>query len=74
MVREFNTPEPLEYYFDLAERAFILCEDQTKAVMRFVCVEFVNFLKLVKNKDITKAKFMDIVNKKKVEGDEVEDS
>lgn len=65
LVREFKTPRPLEYYFEVAERAFQLCEDQTKSVARFVSVEFVNFLILCKNKDITKEKFMEIANNQK---------
>ncbi len=37
--------------------------------MRYVCIEFVNFMNLIKNKDlnINKAKFLDIVAKKKIE-------
>jgi hypothetical protein len=49
-----------------------LCHDQTKNLARFVSVEFVNFLILCKNKDLTKEKFMEIVNSQKF-GDYVDD-
>ena len=49
-----------------------MCSDQTKAVARFVSIEFVNFLILCKNKDITKEKFMEIAKNQKF-GEYVDD-
>jgi hypothetical protein len=62
---------PLEDYIELGRKAFILCEDQTKPISRFISNKFIDFLKLLE-KNTPKDKFMEIVNSKTYELEEDE--
>lgn len=61
LAREFQINRPLEVYVELAKRSFELCLDQSRPVSRFVHNRFIDFMKLVE-KNITREKFMEIVN------------
>lgn len=57
---------------EIARRAFILCQDQTRPISRFVSNRYIDFLKLVQ-KNIDKEKFMEIVQSNNYEAEEDEE-
>jgi hypothetical protein len=72
LTREFQLNRPINEYIELAKRAFLLCEEQSRPVSRFISNRYIDFLRLLE-KNVSKEKFMEIVNSNSYEGEEEEE-
>ena len=70
LIKEFKPERELQEYIEIGKRAFEYCQGESKQVVKFVNTNYVGFLEIIENKNITKQRFLEIVKEHK-NGDQV---